>query len=566
MAHLKDTEQSINDTDSEFNSQSESGDINSDEGTINTSKTTTSKATGPRQVVNNAYTTGFPIAKDRVKLKVMIRDHNNGAVNYENNLFKKYIEDKLNVTLEFIPVAPTDAVGEQMTLAYVSGNMPDMFWGMAPTGYPFHQPYINQGKVLALDQYIDKYGPNIKKMFKEVPQAQYLSTADDGKIYMLPKVSLEDNFEDKIYINKTWLKKVNKPMPTTTEEFRNVLIAFRDNDPNGNGKKDEIPFAMCGDISPSLYSSFGVSTYLDYLTVDDKGKVQYVPLTDGYRQALIFYRNLHSEKLLYENFRGLTLGELKTMANATVPMVGAMMALDYYQILTPERFMSDYTIVPPLKASKTGKPLWGYTVTENIWADWFLVTSKCKYPEIAVRIADYLYSVEGTAVALYGPPGANNAWNLDNKGNYVPNYSKTPKGKTLYEWSCTLTPGYPIPHYTGKEYLDFIEYVSPNPTNEEKASMIQKQLIKQYFVPAKPKNILHKVNFTTSEMNQLKDLGNYQKTAWEMRWNFIGGDSSLENDWDAYVANLNRLGASKMVAIRQNAHNRYLVWHKNNVK
>ncbi len=35
-------------------------------------------------------------------------------------------------------------------------------------------------------------------------------------------------------INRTWLNTLGLEMPTTTEEFRNVLIAFRDQDPNQN--------------------------------------------------------------------------------------------------------------------------------------------------------------------------------------------------------------------------------------------------------------------------------------------------------------------------------------------
>ena len=45
------------------------------------------------------------------------------------------------------------------------------------------------------------------------------------------------------WINKNWLEKLNLAVPTTTEELKNVLIAFRDNDPNGNGQKDEIPLS-----------------------------------------------------------------------------------------------------------------------------------------------------------------------------------------------------------------------------------------------------------------------------------------------------------------------------------
>jgi len=36
------------------------------------------------------------------------------------------------------------------------------------------------------------------------------------------------------------LKKLNIPTPKTTEDFKNMPIAFRTKDANGNGKQDEV--------------------------------------------------------------------------------------------------------------------------------------------------------------------------------------------------------------------------------------------------------------------------------------------------------------------------------------
>ena len=48
------------------------------------------------------------------------------------------------------------------------------------------------------------------------------------------------------YIRKDWLRKLGLKEPKTVEELYEVLIAFRDKDPNGNGKKDEIPVFIRG--------------------------------------------------------------------------------------------------------------------------------------------------------------------------------------------------------------------------------------------------------------------------------------------------------------------------------
>ena len=78
---------------------------------------TSSQSAGPRQVVNNCYTTGYPIAKDPVTFKIMIRDHANGLAKYNDSPLVKYIKDKMNITLSFESVPPTDMVGQKMTTA-----------------------------------------------------------------------------------------------------------------------------------------------------------------------------------------------------------------------------------------------------------------------------------------------------------------------------------------------------------------------------------------------------------------------------------------------------------------
>ena len=67
------------------------------------------------------------------------------------------------------------------------------------------------------------------------------SVFPDGNLYTLPQI---DGYRPKcvnvMMINQTWLDKLGLEKPTTLGELKDVLIAFRDKDPNGNGKQDEI--------------------------------------------------------------------------------------------------------------------------------------------------------------------------------------------------------------------------------------------------------------------------------------------------------------------------------------
>lgn len=157
----------------------------------------------------------------------------------------QWVKDNMNIVLEWIIVPGGWEVNNQATLAYTSGDLPDIFMGMAPLGYDFHWEHIEAGDIWDLTPYLTKYAPNVIKMFQEVPQAEYLCKGYDGNIYMLPMARNYDNdtgrYASSLIINTTWLDNLGLDVPTTTTEFRDVLRAFKTGDPNGNGIADEIP-------------------------------------------------------------------------------------------------------------------------------------------------------------------------------------------------------------------------------------------------------------------------------------------------------------------------------------
>lgn len=105
--------------------------------------------------------------------------------------------------------------------------------------------YGQQGVFLSLNDLIKKQGYYINQMFDENPEYKEVITAPDGNIYAIPEVNecYHCSLSVKLWIYKPWLEKLDLKMPQTIEEFHQVLKAFKELDPNGNGKQDEIPLA-----------------------------------------------------------------------------------------------------------------------------------------------------------------------------------------------------------------------------------------------------------------------------------------------------------------------------------
>src|SRR5690606_8565908 len=99
--------------------------------------------------------------------------------------------------------------------------------------------------LLPLNDLIDQYGSEIKRAFEDDPDLKAAITAPDGNIYALPHVNdcFHCWYSQKAWINKAWLDKLGLEIPTTTDDFYNVLKAFKKQDRIGKGNDDEFPYS-----------------------------------------------------------------------------------------------------------------------------------------------------------------------------------------------------------------------------------------------------------------------------------------------------------------------------------
>ena len=501
-------------------------------------------------VTNNCYSSGTKIAKDKITLKVLVRDYTGGVTNYNNCALTKYIEKNMNIKLQFTTCS-AEEVSTKMTLAYASGTNPyDIYMGMAPAG-SFHGPYIKQGKVTKLDDYIKKYGKNIQHVFDKYPETQYLCTAEDGGIYMLPMLDDQQNYSDLLYINKKWLGSVGKSMPTTTDQLKAVLEAFKQKYP---GKTPFVANSNAGeDVGPSLFGPFGISTYHNWNYIDQSSdQIKYTCISDEYRNGLRYYNSLFSAGLM--KFAA-SKDEVRKMTDAD--SVGLVLTDSPKDTFNANKFNSDWTMVPVLNASSGGT--WANVKYENTWAEWFVLTKSCKYPECAVRLADWFYSKEGTLTGQYGPKGT--YWDYDTKGNVVLDSSKIPNGKSESEYIYTLTPSYCLPRYKGDDYYALNFKTSTNNAitkMDENLKQLKNTLIKP---KAEQKYYYPHLAYTAADSKQVADIGPYNNYAYQMRMQFITGTLSIENDWDSYVNTMKSTYKIDTVIKTENTvYKRYKAW------
>ena len=496
-------------------------------------------ATNTNELEGNTYVAGFPIVKEQETLEIMtLKQLNHG--DFDEMGFTKYYEEMTNIDIEW-SVSELDKYESNMTLMFQSKNLPDVIsLPVNSFGSDRLLQYTKSGQVIQLNELIDKYAPNIKKLLETSPEFKKAATAADGNIYSLPTVQTDstnhERFPQKLYIRKAWLDNLGLEVPKTAEEFYDVLKAFKTGDPNGNGQQDEIPFATQG-IDPSFFGSFGISFNYNNksLCVDDNGKVMFGYGTDATKEALSFYNRLYSLGLA-ENYDSSNKWTTK-LKNG---LVGVFYHLAAYTVVGTD-LADEYVMMEPFAGSSTAKPV--MSVSGSYYPNTFVITNQCENPIAAIRWVDYLYSTEGYYLVTYGQPG--DMIEKDDEGRW--HYTDYDRSKDRF----TFTPGLCLPYYVDDETLSIFDEADPaTMTDNEVADLkLTEDTKNTYFGKYEPKNLFWMLPLDEQAadiIDQYED--NIFEYAGQMMGEFAFGYRNIDTEWDAYVAELNKKGLQLVLA------------------
>ena len=208
-------------------------------------------------------------------------------------------------------------------------------------------------------------------------------------------------------------------------ELKEVLIAFRDGDPNGNGKKDEIPAIGRADDFQSALLQWIMNAFIfeydkyRYIVEDDVVSAPYH--TDEYRQGIIFMKELVDEGLLSPMCWTATQEEIVSLVNPTEGSpytVGIFAGPGDSWFEEGHQSIWDYSVQGPL-ADETGKGGWAPTTVDQ--ADYAnYITTDCDKPLVAFRFLDFLSSGEGYLRQRWGEKGVD--WDYADENEPLPGF------------------------------------------------------------------------------------------------------------------------------------------------
>jgi len=443
-------------------------------------------------------------------------------------------------------------VTEQFNLMVASGNLPDVIqtnWLTVPRG---PQNAIKEGTVIRLNELIEEHAPNFSKFLAENPDIASMIKTDEGDIYSFPFIRGDDKI--KIYygpiIRTDWLNKLNLQPPTTIAEWETVLTAFLNDDPNGNNKKDEVPFLFsAGEVrNEALNQLIGAWDILAKFYQED-GVVKYGEIQPEYEQFVTTMRSWYEKGLIDQDFAAVD-GKLKD-AKVTGDTLGAFYgfasgSIGKYLDLVKDHPTFEIAPLPNPSLVKGKNSAAGQISPSYPGEHAVAITTAAKNPAEIVKWLDLGYSEQGSMLFNFGIEGESYEI-VDGSPKYTEQITKNPDGLAFKQAQAQ----YMRTHFGGPFIQDVQSFLQQMKYPQQLAAL-------DAWGQAENDIQLPPMTLTSEESSELASIMNDVNTySEEMIVKFIMGVEPLSS-FPEYVENLKSIGIEQAVTIQQAALDRYL--------
>ncbi len=478
--------------------------------------------------------------------------------------FYQELVEKTNVHLEFVNLgADVDSAKQVLNNYFNSNSYADAVWGGSLILETDYAALVESGILIPLTKYVNDAAimRNFQKnVLSESPKTLGAITALDGEIYALPRFNNNAGayLESPICVNKLWLDALNLEVPTTIDEFHDMLVAFKTQDPNGNGEADEIPIIFReGDARRHMevwLGLWGIGTKNNandnYIYIED-GVVKFAPTSEAYKQAIITLNKWYEEGLIWsesfvannESFSAKVkeastyVGIITDQGGAGNPNNSAMK--DFVQIAPPsvEGYETSWFFHPGFLAVK-GK---------------FSVTSKCENPEILMAYMDLFYDYENYLKFDLGMP-EDGRYTIDENGVTMAVLSAEEQTK-LSEEKPTM--GMLVTDIQRAQsnyyYTEFLAVQDVyNTIMSDAYAMYNAAGVLNDEIWPRPTMSVEDADELNYLRTDILSTANMKKAQW------VTGAADIEAEWDEYVKLIESMGLADFLAILQKNYDRFI--------
>ena len=520
-----------------------------------------------------------PAVTGKPTLEIGIQTHA-FILDFKNNYLTRYLENMHGIDLQFFYL-PTDGIESRtkISLLVASNELPETIWYGGMTREQILE-YGSGGALLSLNKYFND--PAKTPYFNKIPKNDRDSMlrdtrSADGNNYSFPQYEPETwNLTPyRLYINRSWLAKLGLQEPKTTDDLRNVLIAFRDRDPNGNGRRDEIGVfgwynGTYGENTITALINAFVFWNPNQLALDATGNNVTAPfIENGFRQALQYLSGLFKDGLLDASLFTTDQQGFRSVLNGDTMIVGltTMGSVGNFTGRPTQDDNPNYRAMAPIMAPLSSPNSPGFSpYSDYVASQATFITNKAKNVDLAVKVMDSFYDTDLSIITRFGEEGVD--WTRDpailatqsNAYVYLGLYPKLSLVQIHDIWTKPAAQHWQkqTPRYTPLEIGNTIGNLE-SPLDPDRPSTIHNAVNHQYLIPRHPQYVLPQLMYNAADGTTLAqpitDINEYVKQSIA---EFIIGTRDINNDtaWTAYLRQLDTLGLQQWLRIAQSTYQR----------
>ncbi|NMB34445.1 MAG: extracellular solute-binding protein, partial [Clostridium sp.] len=399
----------------------------------------------------------YPIKTDKV-LTYWMNIEGSVSANYANigdTPFGKNLMKSTGVTIEFLH-PPAGQADEQFNLMIASGELPDIIersWLTYPGG---PEKAIGDGNIIALNEVLEKYSPNLSAYLAANPEIDKMIKTDAGNYYIYPFIRGDEELLPTIgpIIRKDWLEDLSLEMPTTIDEWYTVLTKFKEE------KGATAPFSFewgSGSLTNALPFAYAYGSTRNFYLGKD-GKIHYGAAEEPYKEFLTTFAKWYKEGLVDPDIATVKLDQLSAQmtngtSGASMGWAGSRMGVWVNAgIASDPNYMLAAAPYPTL--NKGDYPEMGQLENPHPNQGNAAITTQCKDVELAARFLDFAYSEAGHMLYNFGEEGVSYTM-INGYPTYTQDVLKHPDGWPVAQaLAANIRGNYNGPFVQDKRYLE----------------------------------------------------------------------------------------------------------------
>lgn len=500
----------------------------------------------------------FPLSEKTTLTGMTTYPANTESEPNNRTIFKR-LQENTNVEIDWTAIQ-SDQWSDKVSLAMANpAELTDFIFNAGFSDSDLLK-YADQGIIIPLEEYIDAYMPNLKAVFDKYPEYRTMCTDTEGHIWALPWIEQLGSEKTAIqtvgnmsFINKKWLDFLGLQVPTTVDEFEQVLIAFRDHASEIQSEfgidGDIIPMSCIvndGDQDPSILingfgEGYGDADKTRHIAVTDEKEVICSATQEGYKEGIEWLHKLNEEGLI--DPEAFTQEWSTYVSKGKSGRYGVCFSWDVANIDN----LQDWVPLPVLTADTRNLTPQNGSFTSGFDRGRCVVTAVAKNPALVCAWLDQMYDPMQSPQNNWGTYGEEDDFDIFEMGTNdegEPMLKHAPLGDASpVEVREAESVGGPL------AILD--EYYGKYVTCPDDAQY-RLDWIKEYYTPDMNMEFVYPNVFMdredTEELSNLQadieKLINAKKSDWIM-------NGFTDADWDEYTASLKSYGLDDYLAIYQ---------------